>query len=116
MTTEMTMEKIRVVAGAAVTWIAFAAGVCVLLAGAIGQLAAESVELVAETFGASVAADVSSAIDATVAWLSRLAAWLTGVVVVIRRHTPVPPSERGILPPPPPPSLRAAPTRLGPGE
>lgn len=34
-----------------------------------------------------------------VAWLVRGVAWLTAAVTIIRRVTPVPAAERGVLPP-----------------
>lgn len=74
---ERFLERVNVVARAAVTWITLAGTVVSLLMAEI-----------ANTFG------VES--DAYVA-LARVSVWIATAVAIIRRVTPVPAAERGVL-------------------
>lgn len=73
------IERIRVVAGAAVTWLTFAATALTIFA--------EEIAAVFPDGGAE---------DATV-WILRAVAWLGAAVAIIRRVTPVLPDQRGVL-------------------
>lgn len=77
------IEKAKVVAQAAVTWLVF---ISVVL-----------------TFAASEIADVvpGETGEEIVTWILRVVAWIGVAVGIIRRVTPVAPDERGILPPAP---------------
>lgn len=71
------LDKIKVVAAAAVTWL--------VAASVIVSVAAPQI---AELFPAS-AEDIAL-------WAARVVAWLGAAVVIIRRVTPVPADERGL--------------------
>lgn len=66
------MKRVRVVLREAVTWLVFAGIVA-----------------------SAVAAEIPGAVAE---WAVRIGAWLATAVAIIRRVTPVLPSERGILP------------------
>jgi hypothetical protein len=80
------IDRARVVLTAAVTWITLATTVLTGVAAAV-------VPNLPDPWGSQVAG-----------WVAAAVAFLTGVVNIIRRVTPVPREERGVLPPPPPPS------------
>jgi hypothetical protein len=52
--------------------------------------------------GVFALAQVSDVFPTTAGWIAKVSALALGIVAVIRRVTPVIPSERGILPPPVP--------------
>lgn len=74
------IQRIKVLAGAAVTWLTLAATVLTIASEEIGAVLPEG------------AAD-----DITV-WVVRAIAWIGAAVAIIRRVTPVLPEERGVLP------------------
>lgn len=74
------LERLRVLAGTAVTY---------LVAAAVGLSAAAD----------ELAATGPDGGETAVAWLLRVVAWVGAAVAVVRRVTPVPSGERGLLPP-----------------
>jgi hypothetical protein len=76
---ERVMERVKVLAGAAVTWL-------VAVSIAISVAAPQIAELFPE-----------SAEDIT-AWAARVVGWLAVAVTIARRVSPVPADERGLLP------------------
>lgn len=73
-----TIARIKVVLSAAVTWITLAIAVLTIFSEEIAALLPEGSE------------DIS-------AFILKVVAWLGGAVTIIRRVSPVLPSERGIL-------------------
>lgn len=73
------IERARVIATAAVTWLVAASAIVTAVAPQIGELFPNSAEDIA-------------------AWAARVVAVLGGAVVIIRRVTPVAADERGVLP------------------
>lgn len=76
------IARLRVVATAAVTWLT---GAAALIQFAAPHIAEQLPAGAAETF---------------TAWAVRVAAWVAVAVLIIRRVTPVPEAERGVIPPP----------------
>jgi len=75
------IEKAKVVAQAAVTWLVFASVVLTFAAGEIASVVpGETGETITE-------------------WVLRIVAWIGVAVGIIRRVTPVAKDERGLLPP-----------------
>lgn len=74
------VQRVKVILGAAVTWLT--------AAGLILTIFAEEIASVAPAGAAE---------DVTV-WLVRIVAWIGAAVTIIRRVTPVLPEERGVLP------------------
>lgn len=74
------IERVKVVAGAAVTWLVAASIVITIFSEEIGGLLTDD-----------TAALVAS-------WATTAVGWLGAAVAIIRRVTPVLPEERGILP------------------
>lgn len=70
-------EKLKVIASAAVTWLIAASVVVSAAAPQIAELFPANAEAITE-------------------WAARVVAWLGAAVLIVRRVTPVPPSERGI--------------------
>lgn len=71
--------RLRVLLGAAITYITAAVLGITVAADAIAKAGPEGSEGV-------------------VAWLIRIATWLTAVVTMVRSHSPVPVGQRGLLP------------------
>jgi hypothetical protein len=73
-----TIERIKTIAQAAVTWLVALAGVLTIVAAELAdQLGADNVVVV---------------------WVLRAVVWLGVAVAIIRRSTPVLPDARGVLP------------------
>lgn len=73
-----TLNRIHVIARAAVTWLVTLAGVLTIVA-----------DELTEALGAD---------HVVVAWIVRVVAWVAVAVAIIRRSTPVLPEARGVLP------------------
>lgn len=86
-------EKIKVVATSLPTWLAIASAV-------ISQVADELIKVLPDEIDAQVVT-ISGQL---VAWLAAAGAIVAGAVLTIRRLTPVPEAERGILPQSPDPT------------
>lgn len=86
-------EKVKVVATSLPTWLAIASAV-------ISQVADELIKVLPD----EIDAQVLTISGQLVGWLAAAAAIVTGAVLTIRRLTPVPVDERGILPQSPDPT------------
>lgn len=80
---KLTTERVRVIATAAVTWL--------VAASAAAQLVADDAAEILDPVVPGLSDDV-------VAWALRVVGWLGVAVTIIRRVTPVPESQRGVLP------------------
>ena len=76
---EAFIDRVKVIAKTAVTWLVFASVLLTAIAGELGELLPGNPEV--STF------------------IMRVVAWLTAAVTIIRRVTPVAPDERGVLEP-----------------
>lgn len=71
------IEKLKVIASAAVTWLIAASVVVSAVAPQLAELFPQSAE------------DITT-------WAARVVAWLGAAVLIVRRVTPVPADQRGI--------------------
>lgn len=76
----MLVERIKVVAGAAVTWLV---------------AASVMITIFSEEIGGLLNNDTAAAFAS---WATTAVGWLGAAVAIIRRVTPVLPEERGVLP------------------
>lgn len=76
----MTLDRIRTILGAAVTWLVTAAAILTILIGELGSIAGVPAEVV-QLLGTALVI-------------------VTAAITIIRRVTPVLPTARGLLPPP----------------
>jgi len=77
----MIPDRVRVVLSSVVTWLTLASAAVLIFS-----------EEIAAVLPEGPAADLGE-------WALRVVAWLGAAVAIIRRVTPVPESERGLLPP-----------------